>query len=672
MAGRDAELRILTPIGMLGYSFKEDLFWEAIEEGVDAVILDSGSTDSGPSRLALGTPGVTREGYENDLRILVAACHHHNTPLLIGACPSCMHSLHITAIKLTAKTGSAGGDGTNAHVDFIVDIIASIITSQSYRSMKVVTITADIPHATVTSKFKSGLISPCSSAVPPVQQRDIDDAPVIVAQMGYEPWLKAMKEHPDFDIIIGGRSYDPSPYAAFCVYKGFADLGPAYHMGKIMECGAVCALPKSAEALAIVRHDGSFDVRPLAPTARCTPLSVAAHTLYEKTRPDLLAGPGGVLDVTDASYEQLKDGRTTRVRGSKFRPLPEGKYTVKLEAARVAGYKAMFIGGIRDPIMIGQLDNLVPMLKDRLHANFSFPFELEVQLYGKEEIVKGLGHAYAGQEQSYGNREVGVLGKILAETQEKATTVAQLAKTYFIHAPYPGQVATAGNFMMPLSPCHMALGPGSEFCLYHLMQVDDPSELFPAEVKLLAGAGTAKLRDGYYKSGNVLKSTERTTHNNAALFGAMEPPQLNPPPPPGFVYLASLATVVRSKNAGPYELTLDIMFPDKERYDLVKSAGVLSKKSIMSMYGVEKPEHLLACMWWEPALAFKATIKRPVVSGNFSDNDVHGSGAHVPLLYLTIPTSISSVKGAIPGFGFLGVAAGLDIVRSWWSGFHLM
>jgi hypothetical protein len=86
------ELRILTPIGMLGYGFSEDIFWSALDDGVDAVILDSGSTDSGPSKLALGSTTVSRKSYERDLSVLVAACHYYNVPLLIGmTCPTSPH-----------------------------------------------------------------------------------------------------------------------------------------------------------------------------------------------------------------------------------------------------------------------------------------------------------------------------------------------------------------------------------------------------------------------------------------------------------------------------------------------------------------------------------------------------------------------------------------------------
>lgn len=67
-------------------------------------------------------------------------------------------------------------------------------------------------------------------------------------------------------------------------------------MGKIMECGALCALPKGKTIVATM-HQDSFDLTPVSPLERCTPTSVAAHTFYEKTRPDQLPGPGGILHL---------------------------------------------------------------------------------------------------------------------------------------------------------------------------------------------------------------------------------------------------------------------------------------------------------------------------------------------------------------------------------------
>ena len=90
-------LRIFTPIGCVGYGYNTKLFWETIENhDVDAIICDSGSTDSGPQKLALGHTTVPRESYEADLGPMVAAAHAHHIPVIIS---------------------SAGGDGANDHVD---------------------------------------------------------------------------------------------------------------------------------------------------------------------------------------------------------------------------------------------------------------------------------------------------------------------------------------------------------------------------------------------------------------------------------------------------------------------------------------------------------------------------------------------------------------------------
>lgn len=184
----------------------------------------------------------------------------------------------------------------------------------------------------------------------------------MVAQIGPEPFIDAMEADPDFDVLISGRAYDPAPYVAYCVFQSkrqfpnlsFKDMetayGGFYHMGKIMECGGQCSSPKSHGAVATVYPNGHFDVRPLAPESQCTPYSVAAHALYENTRPDLLRGPGGDLDLTGSHYEQLDDNRTVRVSGSQYRSSKSqgAPYCLKLEAGRMVGYRSIFMGSVRD------------------------------------------------------------------------------------------------------------------------------------------------------------------------------------------------------------------------------------------------------------------------------------------------------------------------------------
>ncbi|WP_244222934.1 acyclic terpene utilization AtuA family protein [Cupriavidus lacunae] len=445
------EIRIVTPVGMLGYGIPREDFHRAIEAGAQAVIVDSGSTDPGPYQLGLGAMLASPEAYARDLRIILEGIGKRRIPLLIG---------------------SAGGSGTARQVNDLIAIIGTIAGDLG-RRLKVAAIYADVDASIVRDSLASGHIAPCASA-PPLTVADIDASTHIVAQMGAEPILKVLREQPDVDVVVCGRAYDPSPFAAFCMLHGIDAPGTYWHMGKIMECGGVCAEPKGKVILATVRED-SFDLTPMSPHERCTPLSVAAHTLYEKTRPDLLAGPGGMLDLTASQYEQI-DLQTTRVRGSVFRP-SEG-YQVKLEGAAVCGYRTIFIGGVRDPILIGQIDPFLERVRARMAGIFpeleGGEARLHFHVYGK--------HAVMGQQELLRDavpHEVGVLGEVTAPTQALANAICSATRIGVLHMPYPGQKATAGNFALPLNPPENAIGPVCRFSIYHLMTVDAPDSLFP-------------------------------------------------------------------------------------------------------------------------------------------------------------------------------------------------
>ncbi|MES2263812.1 MAG: acyclic terpene utilization AtuA family protein [Pseudomonadota bacterium] len=445
------ELKILTPIGLLGYGIPQADFQRGLDAGADAVIVDAGSTDPGPYLLGLGKMIVSGSALESDLRLIVAGCIERRIPLLIG---------------------SAGGPGIAEHVDATIAIIARI-GRELGRVLNIAAIYADVPTQLVKEQLALGRISPCASA-PELTASDIGASTHIVAQMGAEPFLKVLRERPGIDVIVAGRAYDPAPFAAFCQFHGIDDPGIYWHMGKIMECGAACAEPKGRVILATVRQD-SFDLVPMNPDERCTTLSVAAHTLYEKTRPDLLAGPGGVLDLTGAQYQQL-DERTVRVRGSVFRPTPS--YQVKLEGAAIAGHRTIFIGGIRDPILVGQIDSFLASVKARLRAGYpqmkSGEARIDFHVYGKNGVMGEMEPC-----RDHVPLEVGILGEVTAPTQELANAICSHARIGVLHLPYPGQMATAGNFAIPLNPPENPIGPVCRFSLYHLMDVASPLELFP-------------------------------------------------------------------------------------------------------------------------------------------------------------------------------------------------
>ncbi|KAM0340118.1 hypothetical protein ACHAPU_010610 [Fusarium lateritium] len=634
--------QIITPVGMLGYGFDDALTHHELARLVlngvpTAIILDSGSTDSGPQKLALGSMSCPRSAYAKDLAKLLRLVHTFRVPLIFA---------------------SAGGDGTDEHVRAMEGIIQEIAAEEDNKEylFNTISLFSDINKTTILERFKQGRVNGCGPCVPPASESEIEASLRVVAQMGYEPFLDAMNANPDFNVIIGGRAYDPAPYAAYCVFqltrqsKGLSakdlesSLGGFHHMGKILECGGQCSFPKSHGAVATVYANGLFEVRPTAPDSRCTPLSVAAHTLYENTRPDVLRGPGGSLHLKDSKYEQLADGRSVRVSGSKYRSSEaDGKpYQLKLEAARIVGYRSMFMGSVTDHILISKIDSLLPRVKDYVkqqHPELRGEYKLDFHVYGKDQYTT------AGPGQLF------IVAEALASTQQVANSIASKARVGMIHAPYPGQKATAGNFGFGLGGLmEIELGPCAEFSLYHLMDLKPDEQ----NLTLRVDGGPLKTLEGSLLRGTI--STIGRGSLSAKQDFAVTQIDINPPKSNGSVRiekdtqsqpaqkpqtLSDLCRIVRSKNAGPYEITIDAMFSSEVDYQRVKVSGLLSSPRVAKCLGIIE-EDIIWMGFFDPAISFKATIPRvrsgrKKAAGGFMENDIHGSQEHMGLASLMLP-----------------------------------
>jgi len=99
--------------------------------------------------------------------------------------------------------------------------------------------------------------------------------------------------------------------------------------------------------------------------------------------------------------------------------------------------------------------------------------------------------------------------------------------------------------------------------------------------------------------------------------------------------LGEIAGLIRSKNAGPFQLTFDIMFDNEDKYRRVVSAGVLTKELFEKTYGIPADE--IDIYYYEPAWAIKVTIPRPIPSGDPLDTDVYGGQQYGPLVNIEIP-----------------------------------
>lgn len=442
------ELKILSPCGMLGYGYPEESFYNGLKRNPDLIAVDAGSTDAGPHKLGAGVGIVSRQATKKDLEMMLEAGYERGIPVIIG---------------------SAGGSGAKPHVEWTMDIIREIITEKKL-SFKTAIIHADIEKEYIMKKMESNDVKPLGP-VPELTTEVLEKTNSIVGQMGHEPIIDALEN--GAQLIIAGRAYDPSVFAAYAIKQGF-DPGLAYHLGKILECGALCAEPGTTKdcIMGYLRED-HFLVEPLNKDRKCYTTSVAAHTLYEKDHPYILLGPGFKLDLSECTFEQYDEG-VVKVSGSKFVKLP---YTIKLEGASLVAYRTLVIAGIRDPIMIENIEDIIEEVKEQVASYYKdiprSDYKILFHLYGKDgvmgslEPVKQVGH------------ELGMVMEVVAKTQDLANVICSTARSTLMHFPYKGRKATAGNLAFLYSPSDIVFGPVYKFTVYHLIEVENPCELFP-------------------------------------------------------------------------------------------------------------------------------------------------------------------------------------------------
>lgn len=101
------------------------------------------------------------------------------------------------------------------------------------------------------------------------------------------------------------------------------------------------------------------------------------------------------------------------------------------------------------------------------------------------------------------------------------------------------------------------------------------------------------------------------------------------------VKLTDIAGIIRSKNAGPYELTFDIIFNSYEIFEAVVRGGSFSKELFARLYRVPE-DKIYSIIPYPPAKAIKITMERLRPSGSLGETDVYGAQQHGPLLDLEV------------------------------------
>lgn len=98
--------------------------------------------------------------------------------------------------------------------------------------------------------------------------------------------------------------------------------------------------------------------------------------------------------------------------------------------------------------------------------------------------------------------------------------------------------------------------------------------------------------------------------------------------------LIDIARVLRSKNAGPSVLTLDLMFASRDDFQRACQSPALTPERVAPLYGVNADA--VHVVHFVEAFAIKIRLPRKVVAGSPGDRDVYGAQQHGPLLEVVL------------------------------------
>ena len=446
------KIRAVAATGNLSTGFREESLVRAVADGADFIGCDGGSTDAGPYYLGSGKPRGPREGVKRNLYLMLREALRSGIPVIVG---------------------TAGHAGGRPHVEWTAEIVQELARENNWH-FKLATIDCEVDKETLAEALDRNQLKPLSPA-PRLASEDIRQAERFVAMMGIEPIQCALAG--GAQVIIGGRSSDVAIYAALPVAKGIP-RGVAFHAGKILECGAASAVQRPyPDCMAAELDENGFSVAPPNPDLRCTPQSVSAHSLYETGDPFHLVESGGTLDTTEAKFE-VEGERAVRVTGSRF--VPAEKYTVRIEGAALVGYRSIVVAGIRDPLVVRQLDRFLSTLRAVVERKIAENLKLGPQQYTLNFRIYGRNGTMGELEpdMTIDGHEVALIIDVIAPSQALAADIMPIVSHTGLHTPIPEHEGLISNFAYPFSPGGIDAGPVYRFCANHVWELQDPCQPF--------------------------------------------------------------------------------------------------------------------------------------------------------------------------------------------------
>ena len=452
----DQELRIIAPTAIVGYGFQESSLERALLKDPHLIACDAGSTDPGPNYLGMGKAFVGRDAAKRDLALMLQAAVDRGIPMIIGT------------------SGGAGGD---EHLQWTREIVEEI-ASENNLHFPMALIHSEQTQDYVLRKLDDGRIEPLWP-LQPLERDTVIKSTNIVGMAGTEPYIEALNG--GAQVVLCGRSDDAAIFAALPIKEEF-DPALGWVAGKLLECGAACAVPRQkygSEGITVTVREDHIVVEPNHPGLACTPLSVSTFFLHENETPIQHTEPSGVLDLSALECEALDD-RTVKITGAQF--LPREKYTIRLEGVELVGYRCICVSLTRDPVLVqcidDYLDRVRALVASRVDGMGVGPdeYRLIFRVVGKDSVM--------GEREPVKEvlaHELGVIMEAVAPTQDLANEILGLTRQASKNLHYDGKLCDEGCLTFPYSPSDIPVGPVYQYNILHAVEPDHPLEMFPIE-----------------------------------------------------------------------------------------------------------------------------------------------------------------------------------------------
>jgi hypothetical protein len=446
--------KVVAANGMLGTGLKAESLEKALSWDPDVIGCDAGSTDPGPYFLATGEFHFSVEAMKRDLRIILKGARSKKVPFILG---------------------SAGTGGTDIQLDKVVSFVKQIAQEEDLH-FRMGVIHSEQNKDYLLSMLHEGKIKPLRNA-PELTEDSIKKSLHIVGMAGIEPFIECLDK--GAEVIIAGRASDTSIYAAVPIRMGLPP-GPVWHAAKTIECGTACTSNiRYSDCMFATIDEKGFNVEALSPDMVCTPTSIASHMLYENASPYELVEPSGILDSRNATYMAL-DSRSVRVEGSEYKSKP---YSIKLEGAKLAGYETIAIAGVRDPVILRQLDSWLDGIKyfvalrcaEIFGKAVEEKYRFNIAVYGRNGVMGPL-----EPDNSIGH-EVGLVFEVIADSEELSHAITSTACHIALHYPVPEWVGLISGVAYRYSPYETSRGPVYQFNINHVVEPHNYKEMFRTE-----------------------------------------------------------------------------------------------------------------------------------------------------------------------------------------------